>query len=600
MIALIIIGIIWSSIFTGLGTTFANAAQSDPPNAQTTSNAQTKSDQQSLTNGSKARTLPNLEWVFEQFDTSKINTTFVRLDGRRLFRIATPAAQNITAESSSAEQRAKQIEMTLKDAIDDAVNRRPGSDLKVTSQVDSDSNLPIIYVDNKYLMTVTTLDGKVQGLQSQRTSQQIVQTIQTALSQAMTERQPQYLIKQGFVAGGISFIGGLLSLLFIRRKHQSIDRQQKLSTELESLCQADQPKSNNDTSSAASTQQHWDKIKLQQKLGTQKLKTRLYALVQVVLWSIIVAIIIGCFPQTRWLRPLLLATPLRMIAVIVGMYFFVRLGETIIDRILASVFQERQLLGKVTQRLSIRLDTLSQVLKSALALIISGAGVLAILATLGVDLVPVLAGAGIVGLAISFACQSLVKDVINGVLILLEDQYAVSDLVKIGNVTGAVETMNLRITQLRDAEGRLITIPNSTIDIVENLSKDWSRVNLTVDVDYRADPDRALFVLKRMAQQMYTESPWSSKIIEPPEVLGIDRLDHVGLQIRIWLKTLPLEQFTVAREFRRRLKRVMSDEDLGIGIPQQRLQAPNLSIENEPTDRAVTMSTANNSHIQPS
>lgn len=577
ILALVLAGIISTSAFS------VAIAQSSSPNQPTQAASPappvspTRSVSQVPSPKPTVATLPTLQRVFEQFDTSDINTAFVHLDGYRLFRVATPVTKNSSAEMSSAQQRSQQIEMTLQAVIADNLN---ADSLNVRSETDSLTNLPVIYVNEQYLMTVTHLDADIQGLQPARASQAIERIVQRAIDRAITERQPEYLWQQGLVAGGVGLVGIVLSVVAVRLKKESRDRQRRFAAALESAKQStDTDAMDADYESDDLGQQQCMELKLQQRLSVQKLKTRLYVLVHLVIWTAIVAYTVGLFPQTRWLRPLLLATPLRIIAVLVGMYFFVRLGEALIDRLLASILQERQLLRQVTQRLSVRLNTLSQVLKSALALLISGSGVLLILANLGVDLVPVLAGAGIAGLAISFACQSLVKDVINGILILLEDQYAVSDLVKIGNMTGSVETMNLRITQLRDAEGRLITIPNSSIDIVENLSKDWSRVNLTVDVDYRADPDRALQVLKRMAQRMYAESPWSEKIIEPPEVLGIDRLDHVGLQIRIWLKTQPLEQFTVAREFRRRLKLVMADEDLGIGIPQQRLQAQDFPLE---------------------
>jgi moderate conductance mechanosensitive channel len=196
---------------------------------------------------------------------------------------------------------------------------------------------------------------------------------------------------------------------------------------------------------------------------------------------------------------------------------------------------------------------------------------LAGLSLVGVDLIPLVAGAGIIGLAISFAAQSLIKDMINGFLILLEDQYAVGDVIAIGTVSGFVENMNLRITQLRNSEGQLITIPNSTITVVQNLSKDWSRVDLAIDLAYGTDPDHALAVIRELAQEMYNDGDWGAKMPDPPEVLGIDEVNHNGLLIRVWIKTLPLQQWIVAREFRRRLVLALGREGLSIGVPQQSL-----------------------------
>jgi moderate conductance mechanosensitive channel len=145
----------------------------------------------------------------------------------------------------------------------------------------------------------------------------------------------------------------------------------------------------------------------------------------------------------------------------------------------------------------------------------------------------------------------------------------------VGSVSGFVEHMNLRITQLRDTEGRLITVPNSMINIVQNLSKDWSRVDLFIDVAYSANPEEALAVVEQVATELYRDRTWSKEILEPPDVLGIENLTHTGMTIRTWIKTVPLSQWTVSREFRRRLKLRLDEAEIGIGIPQQMVTAHN-------------------------
>ncbi|MGI0493335.1 mechanosensitive ion channel family protein [Alkalinema pantanalense CENA528] len=550
-------------------------------------------------------TLPSLASVLDRFDASRVNTAIINLDGYSLFTIATPStnplskADNNTSNSTSnntgnnsAEQRAQTIESILQDIVNQG---RPQS-LDVRLEIDPQTNLPVIYINEKYLMTVTTLDADAQGLAPRSMGEQIRQTLQKALERAFRERQSDYLFQQGGILAIVSIAGLALSYLFSWRQTRSRQRQHQLTEALTSAQESPAPTEN--MTEVGTEQQQWQQMQMQQRLSLQKLKTRLYGVGQFILWIGIIAYAIEIFPQTRWLRTFLLATPLKLLVITIAVYFSTRLSDAVIDRVITSVFQDKRTLDQFSHRLSIRLNTLSRVLKSALSLILVGSGVLLALTIIGVDLVPVLAGAGIIGLAVSFACQSLVKDVINGLLILLEDQYAVSDIIKIGNVSGSVENMNLRITQLRDAEGRLITIPNSSISIVENLSKDWSRVDLAVEIDYQSDPDRALSLLKTMAQKMYHESPWNQKILEPPEVLGIDRIDHVGLQIRIWLKTRPLEQFTVAREFRRRLKRLMDQENLGIGIPQQRLETPIIHVEGTLPDFDHSPNSSNNLHPQ--
>ncbi|MGL5193153.1 MAG: mechanosensitive ion channel family protein, partial [Chroococcales cyanobacterium] len=134
---------------------------------------------------------------------------------------------------------------------------------------------------------------------------------------------------------------------------------------------------------------------------------------------------------------------------------------------------------------------------------------------------------------------------------------------------GLVENMNLRITQLRNGEGQLITIPNSAISIVRNLSKEWARVDLTITVAYQNNVDRVLQVLQQLASEIYSEAEWQEKMIDPPEVLGIDEMDHRGLLIRIWIKTKPLQHWSVGREFRRRMKTRLDQNGIAIGVPQQ-------------------------------
>jgi small conductance mechanosensitive channel len=138
-------------------------------------------------------------------------------------------------------------------------------------------------------------------------------------------------------------------------------------------------------------------------------------------------------------------------------------------------------------------------------------------------------------------------------------------------MSGKVESVNLRITQLRDRKGQLITIPNSTISVVENASKDWSRVDFAIDLDYQTNLDRAIAILKELADTFYRDPVWQSKILEPPEILGVDQLTHTGLQLRIWIKTQPNEQWPVSREFRRRVQLAMLQEGLEVGMPYQRM-----------------------------
>jgi len=175
---------------------------------------------------------------------------------------------------------------------------------------------------------------------------------------------------------------------------------------------------------------------------------------------------------------------------------------------------------------------------------------------------------GVLGLAITFGAPSLVKDVINGFFIIIEDQYGVGDVVTIGGpdgLGGLVESVSLRTTTLRDLEGRVHIIPNGQVNTVTVMSKEWSRAMLDIEVAYKTDLHQAIEVLRDEATQLYEDAEWRWRIMDPPEVLGVERFDSSGIALRLMFKTLPKEQWALAREFRKRIK-ARFDRD-GIEIP---------------------------------
>ncbi|NJL84040.1 MAG: mechanosensitive ion channel, partial [Chloroflexaceae bacterium] len=283
--------------------------------------------------------------------------------------------------------------------------------------------------------------------------------------------------------------------------------------------------------------------------------------------------ILGLFPHTSGIQAWILRSlriPFRLVLVGLLTYFVIRLSYAAIDRssaILASNYH----LGEYEsdRRLQLRISTVSGVAKGAITAGLIVVGLVGGLAAVGIDIGPLLAGAGIVGLAISFASQNLIKDALNGFLIILEDQYAIGDVIAVGEVAGFVENLNLRITQLRDAEGRLITIPNSEIRTVANLSSKWSRADLNIPVAYQTNIDFALGILKQVAEQMDSEAQWQEYIIEPPTVLGVESFGDWGLVIKVWIKTQPLKQWDVAREFRRRVQVSFTEAGIPLPLPHQ-------------------------------
>jgi small-conductance mechanosensitive channel len=221
------------------------------------------------------------------------------------------------------------------------------------------------------------------------------------------------------------------------------------------------------------------------------------------------------------------------------------------------------------QQKAMRISTITRAAKGFKTTVIYLLALLWVLQTLRLAPASLLAVGALAALALSFAAQNLVKDLVNGFLILLEDQYAIGDLVSTGQVTGIVENLNLRITQIRGEDGRLVTLPNSLISQVDNLSRTWSRAIIHVDVAYDTPVDHALAVVRHTAQQMGLDPHWGYAILDPTEMLGVEAITHAGITLLLWIRTRPLKQFLVAREFRRRLRLALEQAGIAIGMPQQ-------------------------------
>jgi small conductance mechanosensitive channel len=215
-----------------------------------------------------------------------------------------------------------------------------------------------------------------------------------------------------------------------------------------------------------------------------------------------------------------------------------------------------------------RARTLVSLLRSVGRVVIAVITLFTVLGALGLNLGPLLAGAGVVGLAISFGAQSLVKDVISGLFILLENQFGVGDVVRLEGVSGVVERMTLRVVMLRDTHGVVHIVPNGQIKKVSNLTRGWARVVVDVAVSQREDPDRVIAVMEEVGAAFWAEEDWKPLLLDAPEVPGIEAFGESGPTIRLTVRTLPLKQWEVARELRRRLKQRFAAEGIEIPTPQ--------------------------------
>jgi len=222
-----------------------------------------------------------------------------------------------------------------------------------------------------------------------------------------------------------------------------------------------------------------------------------------------------------------------------------------------------------TVRAASRAKTIGSVLRSLSTAIVYSLAALTILGELGINLGPLVAGAGIAGVALGFGAQSLVKDFLTGMFMLMEDQYGVGDIIDAGEAKGTVEAVGLRTTRLRDVEGTVWYIPNGQINRVGNKSQEWARALLDVSVEYDTDLRHAESIIKDVADSMWHDADWSDRLLEEPEIWGVENLGVSGVDIRLGIKTRPAEQFKVMRELRTRLKERFDLEGIQSSSPQR-------------------------------
>jgi len=222
--------------------------------------------------------------------------------------------------------------------------------------------------------------------------------------------------------------------------------------------------------------------------------------------------------------------------------------------------------GPQSLRSAARATTLSSVLRSSASAVVWTIAGAMILAELGINLGPLIAGAGIAGVALGFGAQSLVKDFLSGTFMLIEDQYGVGDIIDAGEASGTVEAVTLRTTRLRDVNGTVWHIPNGNITRIGNKSQQWARALLDVSVDIDTDVDHAQGVIKRVADGVWHDPDWQGEVLEAPEVWGVEKLGPDDIVIRLVMKTRPAEQDKVMRELRGRLSEAFAAE--GIELPQ--------------------------------
>jgi small conductance mechanosensitive channel len=253
---------------------------------------------------------------------------------------------------------------------------------------------------------------------------------------------------------------------------------------------------------------------------------------------------------------------LRIILITVGMVILYSLLQRVVERFRR--LYEGRFLGPTELK---RADTLTQVIRDVARVAILGVGGMMVLSEVGVDLKPLLAAAGLGGLAIGFGAQSLVKDVISGFFILLEDSVRVGDVVEVAGVGGLVEEVKLRTIVLRDESGSIHVIPNGNINTVKNMTQLYSYYVFNIGIAYRENVDEVMALLKDIAAELRQDPEFSGDILEPLEMSGVDRFADSAVIIKCRIKTKPIQQWRIGREMNRRIKNVFDAKRIEMPFP---------------------------------
>jgi len=272
---------------------------------------------------------------------------------------------------------------------------------------------------------------------------------------------------------------------------------------------------------------------------------------------------------SKWaeqILPWLLSHGVKIVLIVIGAYFLNKILDRFIEKAVRIAVVPDSFSSKDAERK--REDTLIHIFSATLKIVLFTITILMVLQEFGVMIGPILAAAGIVGLAFGFGGQYLIRDIISGLFIILENQYRIGDVVSFDNVSGLVEEISLRKTTLRDLDGTVHHVPHGEIKKVSNLTKDYSRVNLDIGISYNSDLEHVISVINQTGNGLAEDPKWSGFIIKPPQFLRVNDFANSSIMIKILGETMPLKQWEVAGEFRKRIKIAFDKEGIEIPFPQ--------------------------------
>ncbi|SIT69161.1 small conductance mechanosensitive channel [Ectothiorhodosinus mongolicus] len=279
--------------------------------------------------------------------------------------------------------------------------------------------------------------------------------------------------------------------------------------------------------------------------------------------------VVEYFLEVAW-QDLIFAS-LRILLVVVIAWLIASFLKSGLRRLEKSLIERGKQQGEVPSEASKRAETLVRLLRQAMVIMIWVVSILVILNEFGLSIAPIIASAGVVGLAVGFGAQNLVRDVISGFFLILENQVRVGDVAVVNGTGGLVESINFRTLQLRDLEGKVHIFPNGSISSMTNLTYGWSAYVFDIPVAYKENTDRVVKLIEKVGQELRDDPEYHTSILDDIEIFGVDKFDDSGVIIKGRIRTLPIKQWFVGREFLRRIKLCFDDEGIEIPFPHRTL-----------------------------
>ncbi|MGA7937934.1 MAG: mechanosensitive ion channel family protein [Kovacikia sp.] len=517
-------------------------------------------------NDAPAVILPSIRPNIQVHQQGEIEYADVTLDGRLLF----PVTESVSSEKRETDQSALRLRVgSIESNLDRVLNKQIDPD-KLYVGVASLGRQTVIlagtqsHSTQEILLTVTELDAQLAQQTIPALAQNWADIIHQALRRAWAVRSPAARQQQVLqFAGTLSAIVAIsLGLSAVQRWSYRLFKRHKEQIHTHLPVDDVPDRLANPDADAAEIVRDFEQtfaLKQRQRINIWR---RVLWFAQLAIWVYGSAWLLLIFPETYIWGRALIAFTLRLTIIVFLMLLVAQICRFLLNRWLESWVEAASLEPNEVQRIALRARTLTGVLGGIISIAVLIIGIVLLADLQQTPIQSILTSVGLLGVAIGLVFQNLFRDWVNGLFIIFGDQYAVGDTVNIAGVDGLVESMSLRSTNIRGPRGSLNTVPHGQITTVQNLTKDWSRADLTVQIAKDTDVAHAMQVMQQVADEMAHDPDWQSRILEPTNRLGVSQISATGTQILMWIKTTRADNWEVEREFRYRLKLAFDKEGI--------------------------------------